>query len=215
MLTIICGPSCAGKTEIQKELGRMGYKELISYTTRPKRLNEENGVDYHFCSLEDFQDKIKADAFAEYEEYSQNRFYGLLKQDVHDAILSNDKYAVVVTPNGMRSIKSMSAALTLDSSLLSVFFTASLGQRVKRYIDRCGDEFNFDDMNEINARVNRDYGMFLNIEKQVDLIFDNSLDAYTNPYGLGAISKIAEQIDKEVGRMQRNTQREREWEQER
>jgi phage anti-repressor protein len=46
---------------------------------------------------------------------------------------------------------------------------------VKRYIDRCGvDKFNFDDKNEVAARVERDYGMFLGIEREVDMVIENN-----------------------------------------
>ena len=52
---------------------------------------------------------------------------------------------------------------------------ANLGTRVKRYIDRCGvNKFNFDDKNEIAARVERDYSMFLGLEREVDMVVDNS-----------------------------------------
>lgn len=52
---------------------------------------------------------------------------------------------------------------------------SSLGTRVKRYIDRCGvNEFTFDDKNEIAARVERDFAMFLGLEREVNLVVDNN-----------------------------------------
>lgn len=195
MLVAICGPSGAGKTELQKELGRMGFKEIVSYTTRAPRQGEINGVDYNFVSNEKFQEMINKDTFAEYEEYSQQRFYGTTLKDAQKAASSDEKYAIVLTPNGIRAFEKVIE----KKNLLTVMVTASLGSRVKRYIDRCKD-FSFDDMNEINARVNRDFGMFLNMERHVDLTFDNSVDAKTSARGFGIISEFAEEIMREIKR---------------
>ena len=52
---------------------------------------------------------------------------------------------------------------------------APLGTRVKRYIDRLGVyNFSFSDMDELYARVNRDFGMFKGIEDEVDIVFANN-----------------------------------------
>ena len=62
-----------------------------------------------------------------------------------------------------------------DSDIFSVLVEANLGTRVKRYIDRCGvDKFNFDDKNEIAARVERDFAMTLGLNKEVDLVVHNN-----------------------------------------
>lgn len=197
MLVAICGESGAGKTELQKELGRMGFNEIVTCTTRAPRAGERDGVDYHFISQQEFERRIKDGEFAEWEEYSQSRFYGTMIADARHAALSNERYAIVVTPNGVRSLEKTVGR----DKLVEVMVTASLGVRVKRYIDRCGaDNFNFDDMNEINARVNRDFGMFLNMDRNVDLVLDNSLDARYDPKGFGVITKMAEQVESLVKR---------------
>ena len=43
-------------------------KYSVSYTTRPPRLEEEDGRDYHFVSQECFQDRIVKGGFAEWSE---------------------------------------------------------------------------------------------------------------------------------------------------
>lgn len=53
---IICGPSAAGKDTVARFLLPILNKEnknfhlVISNTTRPKRVNERQDIDYHFCS---------------------------------------------------------------------------------------------------------------------------------------------------------------------
>ena len=49
-LTILCGPTCGGKTTLLKQMAQMGYDPIISYTTRPRRRGEVDRVDYRFVS---------------------------------------------------------------------------------------------------------------------------------------------------------------------
>lgn len=57
---IICGPSCSGKTSVARSLfyflQNKGYDPnlVLSNTTRPKRLGEQDDIDYHFCTEEEF-----------------------------------------------------------------------------------------------------------------------------------------------------------------
>ena len=59
-LVIISAPSGAGKTTICKALQKrdQSIKFSVSYTTRERRSNEIDGVDYNFISKEDFLDGI-------------------------------------------------------------------------------------------------------------------------------------------------------------
>lgn len=168
MLLVICGCTASGKTEISKKLG---MKPIISYTTRPIREGEVPDKDYHFISNEKFKEMIDNDEFVEYEEYTQGRFYGTTVAETKAAIESKDMYIAVKTPGGIRALKKQFG----DDSIKTALITANLGTKVKRYIDRVGAEnFTFDDMNEIYRRVNSDFGQFLNMEKEVDIVIDNS-----------------------------------------
>lgn len=166
MIVILIGASGSGKSSIEKVLANnYGYEKIISYTTRSSREGEVNGIDYNFIDNETFSDMIKDNLFAEYDEYSQNRLYGTLKSDYAEG-----NKVVVLTPNGFRKIKQNCKT----DNVYTVFVNANLGTRIKRYIDRCGVEnFNFDDKNEIASRVERDFGMFLGLDKEVDMIINN------------------------------------------
>ena len=52
-MLVIIGPSACGKTQIvNKLISDFGYKKLVTYTTRPMRLNEKQGIDYNFITKE-------------------------------------------------------------------------------------------------------------------------------------------------------------------
>lgn len=84
---IISGPSGVGKSTVLKSLfeGRDDLYFSISATTREPREGEQDGVHYHFISVERFQELIEADAFLEYAEYVGN-FYGTPKKLVDKAM---------------------------------------------------------------------------------------------------------------------------------
>ena len=168
MIIVLLGASGSGKSTIENELAiHHGFKKIISYTTRKPRENEENGKDYFFIDNGTFEEVLSRKLFAEYDEYSQNRLYGTLKSDY----VNGEDKVVVLTPNGLRQIKKNCP----NEDIFTVLVEASLGTRVKRYIDRCGvDKFNFDDAGEIFERINRDFGMFLGIENEVNLVVHNN-----------------------------------------
>jgi len=77
LLIVISAPSGAGKTTLCNGLVSRfpGLKESISYTTRQPRAGEQDGVDYHFVSVDRFQQMVKDSGFAEWAEVHGN-FYG-------------------------------------------------------------------------------------------------------------------------------------------
>jgi guanylate kinase len=81
---IFSAPSGAGKTTIVRYLLRNVDKLAfsISAASRNPRGREQDGVDYHFLSVEDFKEKIDGDEFVEWEEVYKNNFYGTLKSEV-------------------------------------------------------------------------------------------------------------------------------------
>ena len=84
-LFVFSAPSGSGKTTIVRHLlqqERFNLAFSISATSREPRGFEKDGEDYYFISLRDFKDKIKEDAFLEWEEVYRDNFYGTLKTEV-------------------------------------------------------------------------------------------------------------------------------------
>src|SRR3954454_9031263 len=91
-IIIITAPSGAGKTSITKYLLNK-YLSLafsVSAATRSPRGAEQNGVDYYFMPVEEFQQKIQQEAFIEWEMVYEGKYYGTLKSEL-DRIWSEGK----------------------------------------------------------------------------------------------------------------------------
>ena len=166
MIIVLLGASGSGKSTLEHELAtHHGFEKIVSYTTRQPRESEENGKDYYFVDNDTFNEILDRGLFAEHDEYSQNRLYGTLKSDYVEG-----NKVVVLTPNGLRQLKKNCP----NEDIFTVLVESSLGTRIKRYIDRCDvNKFNFDDAGEIFERINRDFGMFLGLDKEVDLVVHN------------------------------------------
>lgn len=83
-IVILTAPSGAGKTSIthflMKRFSQLSFS--ISCATRAKRANEVDGQDYYFISEDEFRDKIKEHAFAEWEMVYEGKYYGTLKVEL-------------------------------------------------------------------------------------------------------------------------------------
>lgn len=171
MIIAIMGASGSGKSTIESMFQSIGCEKIIITTTRLARVDEQDGVDYHFVDVPIFEEKIRRGEMLEWDLYSQNRYYGI----AIDSIPEDKNSVVVVTPNGYRALKKLEG-----DNVIGIYLTASLGNRMIRYIQRCGaDKFNYDDKNELCARVERDYGMFLGIVKEADIIADTNTGIHT------------------------------------
>ena len=69
MITIYIGKSAAGKDAYYKRQIAMGVEPIVSYTTRPMRDGEKQGVDYNFVSVKRFKELIEKNMLAEYRKY--------------------------------------------------------------------------------------------------------------------------------------------------
>ena len=83
-LVIITAPSGSGKTTIVNHLlsalPQLAFS--VSACTRKPRAGEQDGVNYHFISLEDFTRRIAHHEFAEFEMVYEGKYYGTLKSEL-------------------------------------------------------------------------------------------------------------------------------------
>ncbi|AXK49318.1 guanylate kinase [Aliarcobacter trophiarum] len=93
-ILIISGPSGCGKSTLLKEIYKNipNYYFSISTTTRDIRGEEEDGIDYHFVTIEEFEKNIEAGNFLEYARV-HNNYYGTMLEPITKAL--NDGKLVV------------------------------------------------------------------------------------------------------------------------
>ena len=104
-LVVLSAPSGTGKTSICKELLKRNekWKFSISATTRQKRSDEVDGVDYHFMSLKQFEHKESFGEFLEWEFVHGNR-YGTLTDPLYDSLKDGDIMLLDIDVVGGRNI---------------------------------------------------------------------------------------------------------------
>jgi guanylate kinase len=82
---IFSAPSGAGKTTLVHRLlaSSEKYAFSVSACSREPRENEIDGRDYYFIGLDSFREKIKENAFVEWEEVYKDNYYGTLKSELN------------------------------------------------------------------------------------------------------------------------------------
>ena len=104
LAVVLSGPSGVGKTTICKLLAeRCGYELSVSVTTRAPRAGETDGVDYTFCSPEEFRKRIEGEELLEYSEHFGN-MYGTPVGPVEDALREGRTILLEIDVNGARQV---------------------------------------------------------------------------------------------------------------
>jgi len=154
-LILLVGESASGKSTIEKQLVNYGYSKIVSYTTRPMREGEVDGIDYHYISEEDFLYHLKINFFAEYTVYN-GWYYGIAHEDCLDNSI------VVVEPHGFRQLLKIP-----NLHIKSFYIQVPERVRLKRMVDRG------DNLMEVFRRIFSDQGLFQFIDKEVDYVVQN------------------------------------------
>jgi guanylate kinase len=102
---VITGPSGVGKgTLIRTLLERIPELELsVSATTRAPRPGEEDGIDYHFLSDEEFERRVERGDFVEHAAYSGRR-YGTLREELERRTRAGVPVVLEIEVQGARQI---------------------------------------------------------------------------------------------------------------
>ncbi len=157
-MLILLGPSASGKTESAKiMINRYPISRVVTCTTRPRRINEIDGFDYHFMTNDEFEIHRQQGYFAETATYN-NYLYGTPLNELKD-----DKL-IILEPQGLKSF------LKLDvCDIVAIFLKTSETCRIDRMRERK------DKMEDIMKRIRQDRIDF-NYEQieGLDLIVDTT-----------------------------------------
>lgn len=104
-LVVISGPSGAGKTSVCRALKQNPNVEFsVSATTRAMREGEQDGVDYHFLSRDDFQRRLGENQFLEWASYNDN-LYGTPRWPMDAALARGKTFLVEIEVDGTRQLR--------------------------------------------------------------------------------------------------------------
>lgn len=99
----LTGPTCAGKSTVERELQKLGCGRAISHTTRAPRVGEVDGVEYHFISEDEFSRAKMAGEFVETIEFGTAR-YAMSAAALEKAHRDSQNVVIVVEPVGASQI---------------------------------------------------------------------------------------------------------------
>lgn len=107
-LYIVSAPSGAGKTSLVSKLIQEDSSIVVSIssTTRAMRPGEENGVNYHFLSVEEFKEKIAQGDFLEHAEVFDN-FYGTSKSSVESQLKAGKDVILEIDWQGAQQVREL------------------------------------------------------------------------------------------------------------
>ncbi len=106
-LIVVSGPSGAGKSTIIRRVlaRRPDLAYAVSVTTRPRRGQERNGVDYHFVNEETFREKIQTGELAEWARV-HGHYYGTCARFIEAQRRNGTDVVVDVDTQGAQSLLS-------------------------------------------------------------------------------------------------------------
>jgi guanylate kinase len=107
LLFIVSAPSGTGKTTLVERLVQIVPDLCMSrsYTSRPARPGERDGVDYNFIGRDRFEAMIRQGAFLESADLFGN-YYGTAAADTEAILASGKDVVLVIDVQGARQVRS-------------------------------------------------------------------------------------------------------------
>jgi guanylate kinase len=131
LLFIVSAPSGAGKTTIVERLAETlpRLRMSRSYTSRPARPGELDGVDYNFVTRERFERMIADGDFLEWADVFGN-LYGTCASDTERMLAAGDDVVLVIDVQGARTVRGLGRPITTIFVMPPSF--AELEHRLRR-----------------------------------------------------------------------------------
>lgn len=159
----ISAPSGTGKTTILKKVLK-DFPELVfsvSATTRKKRENEKDGIDYFFITENEFKRKIINNEFVEWEKF-YDYYYGTYKSFIDDNINQGKSIVAEVDVKGALSLKKI-----YSEAVLIFIYPPSFDELEKRLKKR-----NTENDSDFKKRIER-AKMELRLKEKFDYFVEN------------------------------------------
>jgi guanylate kinase len=135
---VVSGPSGAGKNSVINRAmeGIPDLRYSVSYTTRPRREREIDGVDYLFVSREEFTRRIESGDFVEHVTYLGD-LYGTSRSQIDDVVAQGLDAILNIDVEGARLIRQAGLG---DHTVVYVFLVPSSLERLEERLRARGTE---------------------------------------------------------------------------
>lgn len=180
---VVCGHGGSGKGYLLKQLSyQFGALKKVLHTTRPKRKDEVNGIDYYFVTEDKFSEMVFMNYMSFYQKFdfgtddtTDDVFYGISKKEYEDT----SKFSIELTPYYIEEFKTKS----LRSQQLIIYLNIDEAVRRERLLQRsdsdsvdrriASDAVDFDGFTEFDIEITDPEFNILDIFNPIQTMIDN------------------------------------------
>ena len=171
-IIILTGKSASGKGLVENKLVKNGFKRIITYTTRPSRDGERNGIDYNFVTEHHFLQLIRENELVEYRKYNTEFGIWYYGSSANSIDLNKHDYVITLTLDGAEAFVNYFGA----ENCIVFYIDAPKSVREKRAESRDPQGFNKDEWDRRAKTDNVDFAF-----EKVAKICNFRIDNYNKP----------------------------------
>lgn len=164
MIYVIVGQTLSGKSTLVRDLvTATGIKQVITYTTRPIREGEREGIDYHFITSEE----MDKDNF-----FGRRDFYTVYREEPYSYAMNKDDVfpfedkIIILDPAGVRALKDEIG----HGNVTTVLIEPPIDILIKR------GKIRGDSEEEVQRRLHADRDAFISAKYFADIVLDPTQD---------------------------------------
>lgn len=176
-IIVLLGASATGKDTVVKHISeKYSIPIAVSYTTRPMRSNETQGVEYYFISDDEMHEKFKNGEVIEHTSYYiQSEDVSYTYANVTSEFEKGDYILTILNPHGLYQFRQSLYKDNLVSIMLNcddrVRLVRSLNRDENVNVNEVLDRFRRDELDFIERRPKTDYETDTN--KPLEEVFDD------------------------------------------
>ena len=166
-LYIVSAPSGAGKTSLLSKLVPLDeqLKLSVSHTTRAPRPGEEDGVHYHFVSVEEFEAEVEKSAFLESANVFGN-YYGTSESSIRNQLSQGYDVILEIDWQGARQVRER-----VEKSI-SIFILPPTVEALRERLSQRGQ----DDVETIERRMRQAVDEMSHYPEYDYIVFNDDFD---------------------------------------
>ncbi|MDU2374523.1 MAG: AAA family ATPase [Peptoniphilus harei] len=173
MIYLILGHSGSGKSTIRNALTSHGIKKIITYTTRPPRISEVDGMDYNFIEQELFKKMNEDNLFIGTTCYVGN-YYSTLREDLEKNNNKDSDCVIVVDKEGVLAIKKEFA------NARSIYLKCSRETLRDRMIKRSDDAKDIEKRLDVLEDLDPYADYIIDADRDIDSVFEDVISLIKN-----------------------------------